>query len=599
MTETGLDDRIESLQLFGSSYNVFRCDRNKTNSTKSTFGGVLIAVAQQHSSSRVNITHGTNLEQVCVSAFINGRKLFLCAIYIPPDNSRDVCMIESHIASVRELCDKGSIEDTVLVCGDYNQPRLSWLSQDNVIQVKNAAQLPPTSSALIEGMDFLNLNQFNVHANQIGRVLDLVFCSMHHNISVEKSVSPLLPVDTHHPPLVVTMQSPSCPAMPVVVPTSQQLNYRRIDFSELCDYLLHLDWSMHLGNSDADAMTMNFCRVIQDWLQNNLPVKRQPVSPAWSTSTLRSLRRKRNACQRKLRRKRSPATSHDFHVASEAYRNLNAVLYRSYVQRVQVGLRSNPKGFWNFVNSKRKNHSVPSNVYLDGKAASSTATACELFANHFASVFAPCSASDQETEIALGTVPQDIADLSTFLVSPDMVIAAARKLKSFFSPGPDGIPAAVYCRCAVALAEPLSRIFNQSFDQAKFPEVWKQSYMFPVFKAGDKRNIKQFRGITNLSAGSKLFEIVVNQFILSRTGSFISPDQHGFMPGRSVLTNLLEFTSTCINCMEKKTQVDTIYTDLKAAFDRIDHEILLKKLYKRPTSLHRGYAPTLRTERFV
>ncbi|XP_058828598.1 uncharacterized protein LOC131688410 [Topomyia yanbarensis] len=105
--------------------------------------------------------------------------------------------------------------------------------------------------------------------------------------------------------------------------------------------------------------------------------------------------------------------------------------------------------------------------------------------------------------IALATVPQDIADLSTFSISPYMVIAAARKLKSSFSPGPDEIPAAVYCRCAVALAQPLSRIYNQSFDQAKFPEVWKQPYMFPVFKAGDNINIKQYQGITNLSAGSK------------------------------------------------------------------------------------------------
>ena len=60
--------------------------------------------------------------------------------------------------------------------------------------------------------------------------------------------------------------------------------------------------------------------------------------------------------------------------------------------------------------------------------------------------------------------------------------------------------------------------------------------------------------------------------------NYISCDQHGFMPGRSVATNLLDFTSTCISHMEQKAQVDVIYTDLKAAFDRIDHRILLRKL---------------------
>lgn len=50
------------------------------------------------------------------------------------------------------------------------------------------------------------------------------------------------------------------------------------------------------------------------------------------------------------------------------------------------------------------------------------------------------------------------------------------------------------------------------------------------------------------------------------------------MPGRSVVSNLLDFTQTCITAMEQNVQVDVIYTDLKAAFDKIDHKILLCKL---------------------
>ena len=50
------------------------------------------------------------------------------------------------------------------------------------------------------------------------------------------------------------------------------------------------------------------------------------------------------------------------------------------------------------------------------------------------------------------------------------------------------------------------------------------------------------------------------------------------MPGSSVSTNLLQLTSTCISHFESKAQIDVIYTDLKAAFDKIDHRILLCKL---------------------
>ncbi|XP_055522551.1 uncharacterized protein LOC129716736 [Wyeomyia smithii] len=75
-----------------------------------------------------------------------------------------------------------------------------------------------------------------------------------------------------------------------------------------------------------------------------------------------------------------------------------------------------------------------------------------------------------------------------------------------------------------------------------------------------------------------MFEIIVSGYMLSRTKHYISTTQHGFMPGRSVCTNLLEFTSSCISQMEQKAQVDAIYTDIKTAFDRLDHTMLLCKI---------------------
>lgn len=102
--------------------------------------------------------------------------------------------------------------------------------------------------------------------------------------------------------------------------------------------------------------------------------------------------------------------------------------------------------------------------------------------------------------------------------------------------------------------------------------------MFPAFKKGDKRDISNYRGVTSLSAGSKLFEILVSNELFRHAKSYISQDQHGFYPGRSTATNLVQFTSLCLKAMERGIQVDTIYTDLKAAFDRVNHHILLAKL---------------------
>jgi hypothetical protein len=56
--------------------------------------------------------------------------------------------------------------------------------------------------------------------------------------------------------------------------------------------------------------------------------------------------------------------------------------------------------------------------------------------------------------------------------------------------------------------------------------------------------------------------------------------QHRFFKGRSTVTNLIEFTSYVLNCMENGVQVDAIYTYFSKAFDKVSHRLLLRKLAK-------------------
>lgn len=66
--------------------------------------------------------------------------------------------------------------------------------------------------------------------------------------------------------------------------------------------------------------------------------------------------------------------------------------------------------------------------------------------------------------------------------------------------------------------------------------------------------------------------------LLSHCQQYLSPDQHGFTAGRSTTTNLLCLTSYITNSMTERTQTDVIYTDLSAAFDKLDHAIAIAKL---------------------
>lgn len=42
----------------------------------------------------------------------------------------------------------------------------------------------------------------------------------------------------------------------------------------------------------------------------------------------------------------------------------------------------------------------------------------------------------------------------------------------------------------------------------------------------------------------------------------------------------MEFVSHTLNVIESKSQVDTVYTDIRKAFDRVRHSYLLRKLHE-------------------
>ena len=67
-------------------------------------------------------------------------------------------------------------------------------------------------------------------------------------------------------------------------------------------------------------------------------------------------------------------------------------------------------------------------------------------------------------------------------------------------------------------------------------------------------------------------------FISPHISNIIIPDQHGFIQGRSTVSNLLCVTQFISEVIDKGSQVDVIYTDFSKAFDRLDHALLLNSL---------------------
>jgi hypothetical protein len=125
------------------------------------------------------------------------------------------------------------------------------------------------------------------------------------------------------------------------------------------------------------------------------------------------------------------------------------------------------------------------------------------------------------------------------------------------SPGPNGITPSILKKLVSVVQLPLTFLYNVFLFSGVFSAIWKESFIVPIFKTGEKSNISCYRGISILSTIPKLFDT-----------------QHGFMKCRSTVTNLMEFSNFVISKIEEGNQVDGVYTDFSKAFDRVNHSLL-------------------------
>ena len=76
---------------------------------------------------------------------------------------------------------------------------------------------------------------------------------------------------------------------------------------------------------------------------------------------------------------------------------------------------------------------------------------------------------------------------------------------------------------------------NSSIKQGIFPSELKIAKVFPIFKAGDKQLITNYRPISVLNFFSKIFEKVVANYIVDflDSNNILYEHQYGFRKGHS------------------------------------------------------------------
>lgn len=146
----------------------------------------------------------------------------------------------------------------------------------------------------------------------------------------------------------------------------------------------------------------------------------------------------------------------------------------------------------------------------------------------------------------------------------------------------DPLPASILFECLDELTPIITELINYSLKTGVVPPSFKEAVVYPLLKKAnlDTNMLKNYRPVSNLPFVSKILEkVVLRQFLdhLSKH-DLMEPFQSAYRAHHSTETALLSVMNDLLLACDRGKVSLLSMLDLSAAFDTIDHGILLERL---------------------
>ncbi|KAK4818760.1 hypothetical protein QYF61_018932 [Mycteria americana] len=181
---------------------------------------------------------------------------------------------------------------------------------------------------------------------------------------------------------------------------------------------------------------------------------------------------------------------------------------------------------------------------------------------------------NSKTSCSWGTQPPELGDRDREqneapIIQGKMVSDLLHHVDTHRSMGLDGIHPRVLRELAEVLTKPLSIPYQQTWLTWEVPVDRRLANVMPIYKKSWKEDLGNYRPVSLTSVPGKLMEQIILSAITwhVQDNQVIRPSQHGFMKGRSCLTNLMSFYDKVTRLVDEAKAVDVVYLDFSKAFD--------------------------------
>ncbi len=579
ITETWLGTSYDSVclqELLPSGYKAQHVPRSSADERR---GGGIAIIFKDHLSillkSSTRDKKYTNFEHM--ECILNDNKLSICILYRPPptkDNGFTTRMfleewhdfLESLIMTTNEM----------IILGDFN----FHLDVSNDIDTRR----------FTESLDVFSLRQHIIEpTHYLGHILDVIITR--HECTSISDITVTDPCLTNEQGNLI--RDHYAIAFSIDCPTKTPNRKKIVSYRKLADINVHafreeIRFSqLSATNQDSlSDMINNFNITLGSLLDQHAPIITREITPRpnapWYTEDIRNEKHKRRKMERTWRTSRLEANKQLYRQQCNKVNNMIIDAKKEYYSskitecgRDQKKIFKLSKHLLGFTNTA----TLPSH--------SSPAELAERFSNYFSNKILSIRSNlitheDNSYHGTEETACENTTNLDSFTpVTEDeikkLIMNCPNKSCTL-----DPIPTSLLKECLPDLLHIITSIVNKSLLEGCFPDELKTAHIRPLLKKHglDHNALKNYRPVSNLSFLSKLIEKAVAIRLDNHLSEneLYEPLQSAYRSSHSTETALLKVNNDIITALDRGDSTVLIMLDLSAAFDTIDHAILLSRL---------------------
>ena len=417
---------------------------------------------------QINIPNNT-FELIC----INVLHFRLCIFYRPPsmnyENTILLCNLMSRIIDTPE---------STIFYGDLNLPGIDWFNRTSQTTIEKYFLNFSQKYALTQLVNF-NTRQFNL--------LDIILTNNKMILSNIQAINPLeyhnfISVHLAISSSIIYNKISSNYNCKTFVP---KLNFNKANLDLIKLELSTIDWPVVLNYKiNCSSLLDIFISTV-----NGIISKCKPVTKRGQFIHPLHIKKLINKCKK-------------FHSLSKSipsyyvkWRSLQFKLYSEIklynIKTEEHALNSNDKSsFFKYINSKLKSNKPLSVLRSnsDGSIITNHSDILECLSLQFNSVF-------NNNTSPVPNIPSIICKntFESFPLSPETIRKFLCFLPNKFNNSSDGLPKGVLKILSFKLCEPLSIIYSRFLKEGYCPDLWKHSYITPIYKKGDPTLAENYR----------------------------------------------------------------------------------------------------------